>query len=86
MQLVHQGHRTPRLMAEGRAMKECCDNCKLKKDLVKFDYSQGGCIHTDYDGFACLGFAYEGIVSHMVGCDPSTSMCEAFIPRVKEIK
>lgn len=60
---------------------ECCNTCKRKMRLVKFDYSQGGCIHTDYDGYACLALAYEGEVVHMVGEDPATGMCEMYAQR-----
>lgn len=62
-------------------MKECCNTCKLKKKLVKFDYSQGGCIHTDYDGYACLALAFEDEVVHMVGHNPELGMCEMYSPR-----
>lgn len=62
-------------------MKKCCNTCRLKKKLIKFDYSQGGCIHTDYDGYACLIFASENKVVHMVGCDPELEMCEMYSPR-----
>ena len=61
-------------------MKECCNTCELKKKLVKLDYSQGGCIHTDYEGFACLALAFEGEVAHMVGDNPETGMCEMYSP------
>ena len=40
-------------------MNECCDTCNKKMKLIKLDYSQGGCIHTDYDGFACLALAFD---------------------------
>lgn len=66
-------------------MKECCNTCRLKKKLVKFDYSHGGCIHTDYEGFACLAFAYEGEVVHMVGGDPELGKCEMYLPEEKKI-
>lgn len=62
-------------------MKECCNTCRLKKKLVKFDYSQGGCIHTDYDGFACLALAFEGEVVHMVGSYPEEDVCEMYSPK-----
>ena len=61
-------------------MKQCCNTCKLKKKLIKFDYSQGGCIHTDCEGFACLALAFEGVVVHMVGDNPETEMCEMYSP------
>lgn len=62
-------------------VRECCNTCKLKKKLVKFDYSQGGCIHTDYDGYACLALAFEDEVVHMVGHNPEFGMCEMYSPR-----
>ena len=65
-------------------MRECCNTCKLKKKLVKFDYSQGGCIHTDYDGYACLAFAFEDEVVHMVGVDPDVEMCEMYSPKQED--
>lgn len=61
-------------------MQECCNTCKRKMKLVKLDYSKGGCIHTNYEGFACLALAYEGEVAHMVGIDGS-GICEMYSPR-----
>lgn len=66
-------------------MKECCNTCRLKKKLIKLDYSQGGCIHTDYEGFACLALAFEGEVAHMVGGDPELGKCEMYSPEEKKI-
>jgi hypothetical protein len=67
-------------------MKECCINCKLCFPLVKFDYSQGGCKHSDMDGYVCMAFALaeQGeppVAIWMVGCDPSRDMCECYIPK-----
>ena len=56
--------------------KRCCSNCRKMKRLVKYDYSHGGCEHTEYEGYACLIFTYKGIVTHMVGCDPQVEYCE----------
>ena len=58
--------------------KSCCSNCRHKMKLTKFDYSQGGCKHTEYEGFACTAFASEGEIIHMVGMNPDTGMCEMF--------
>ena len=49
--------------------------------LTKFDYSQGGCIHTDYEGFACTAFASEGEIIHMVGMNPDEGHCEMFMEK-----
>ena len=59
-------------------MIDYCENCKFKLELVKFDYSKGGCIHSTYEGYACMAFASEGQVTHMVGVRPETAMCEMF--------
>ena len=61
-------------------MKEGCVNCKYRKDLVKFDYSQGGCIHTKMDGFVCLLFINEGQVEWMYGTG-DYGLCECFTPK-----
>lgn len=57
---------------------KCCETCKYRKDLVKFDYSCFGCVHTDYDGYACTAFATDGRVIHMVGVDPEIGFCEMY--------
>ncbi len=62
-------------------MSDCCENCKHNLKLVKYDYSKGGCIHTDYDGYAYMAFASEGQVTHMVGIRPETAHCEMFAER-----
>lgn len=62
-------------------MKECCNTCRKKLELVKYDYSQGGCKHTNYDGYACLIFASEGDVVHMVGVNPEIEHCEEWSPK-----
>ena len=62
-------------------MKECSNTCRFNKRLLKWDYSQGGCIHTDYDGYACLALSFEDVVVHMVGVDPETGMCEMHSPK-----
>lgn len=56
-----------------------CANCKRRMDLWKYDYGKGGCIHEKMEGFACLGFAHEGEVIHMVGTEGSG--CEMFAPK-----
>lgn len=61
--------------------RECCAKCKHLKDLIKYDYSKGGCTHITYTGFACTAFAFEGVVTHMVGLNADTGMCEMFTER-----
>lgn len=67
-------------------MKECCANCKLRLDLEKLDYSQGGCQHTKLEGFCCLVFASEGQANWMVGVNTDEDMCECFSPKIDECK
>lgn len=62
-------------------MNECCSTCKKKLDLVKYDYSDCGCTHTKYDGYACTIFGSEGLIVHMVGCNPDEGRCEEYSPK-----
>ena len=63
-------------------MSEGCDNCQYRCELQRWDYSKVG---TDtqwkelVDGFACLAFAYEGVVVNMVGV--GNGMCEMYRER-----
>lgn len=70
-------------------MRECCKNCKLHFPLVKFDYTKGGCEHTDMDGYICMAFATPGsgeppVAIWMVGCDEDLDMCECYVPDGKD--
>jgi len=60
---------------------ECCDTCKYKLHLVRFDYSHGGCEHTDMDGYVCMAFASEGEAVWMIGNCPSIGQCEMWTPK-----
>ena len=67
-------------------MKDCCKNCKHYFPLVKFDYSHGGCEHSDMDGYICMAFATPEsgeppVAIWMVGEDPTTGMCECFVQK-----
>ena len=64
---------------------ECCNNCRYQKGLVKYDYSQGWCIHTDQEGFACLApdFVIEGQVTWIFG-DDGNGQCECYEERKNE--
>lgn len=66
-------------------MTDCCQNCKLHFPLVKFDYSKGGCEHSDMEGFVCMAFAAPEmgeppVAIWMTGNDPEREMCECFVP------
>ena len=65
-------------------MKECCANCRNKYKLTKFDYSKGGCKHTDMDGYICMAFAYEGEAVWMVGLQEGLGFCECYVPKENE--
>ena len=56
----------------------CCNKCKYKLDLKMWDYSQGGCVHSDEDGFVCMSPASDGVAIHMVGSNPSIDRCEMY--------
>lgn len=62
-------------------MNECCNTCKFRKKLINYDYSGKGCRHTDYDGFACIVFAHEGVVIHHTGRLESGKgeLCEEYV-------
>ena len=67
-------------------MKHCCKNCKRNLKLVKFDYTQGGCKHTDIEGFICTAFANEGKAVLMVGVNQDEDVCEEFSPKPENLK
>lgn len=62
-------------------MNECCANCGKRYKLTKFDYSNGGCEHTDMDGYICMAFAEEGNAVWMVGCNENLELCECYVQK-----
>lgn len=65
-------------------MKECCANCRNRYELVKFDYSRGGCKHTDMDGYICMAFANENQAVWMVGLQEQNGLCECYTSKGDE--
>ena len=68
-------------MKEGELMTKSCKTCKNRLDLEKWDYTDirnHGVSKTKYDGFACLAFASEGLVVHLVGTNEDRDMCECY--------
>ena len=66
-------------------MTESCKTCKNRLDLEKWDYSgiqNQGVPKTKYDGFACLAFAHEGLVVHLVGANEDRDMCECYSEKI----
>lgn len=61
-----------------RKREECCANCAKHYKLEKLDYSQGGCKHSEQNGFICAAFADEGVMSWMIGLDEENEMCEEY--------
>lgn len=61
-------------------MDDCCANCRLRYDLIRYDYSGGGCEHSDVPGFACMIFADEGKAIWMYGVGEQEK-CEHFTPK-----
>ena len=60
-------------------MKECCANCNRRYKLTKFDYSHGGCEHTNMEGYICMAFADEKQAVWMVGSRENFDVCECFM-------
>jgi len=61
-------------------MMERKTDCIFRLRATKFDYSQGGCKHTDMEGFICAAFAKsDGEAIWMVGL-PDGCMCEMYAP------
>ena len=64
----------------------CCATCKRYAPIIKYDYSKGGCKHTEMDGYACLLDLSQYTtdkpkVIWMVGSDASREMCECYESR-----
>ena len=56
-----------------------CWNCANRKWIERWDYTDvkhQGVPKIAEEGFACLGFADEGIVAKMVGLNENTEYCE----------
>lgn len=65
-------------------MTECCANCRNACKLVKFDYSHGGCEHTEMEGYACMSLVSDGEIEWLVGLDPAAQACEAYEPKTSD--
>lgn len=61
-----------------------CATCKNRFDLRRFDYSHGGCEHTNMDGFICMAFADERTAIWMVGINEDSDGCECYTERGSE--
>ena len=57
---------------------ECCDTCRYKLRLVQYNYSHGGCNHTDMAGYVCMAPEYENEAIWMIGTNPAIGMCECY--------
>ena len=66
--------------------KECCSTCRMCYRLTEFDYSHGGCKHSEKEGFVCMAFGYEGVAIWMIGNNPDTARCEVYSPRMERIR
>ena len=64
-------------------LTECCETCRFKYDLRKYDFVEGGCIHTTLPGFACMVFHGEAIWMHGIEPDAPGSICEGYEPKDK---
>lgn len=59
----------------------CCANCARCYMGKKYDYSHGGCKHSDMEGYICMAGADEKLAIWMVGNNMVTGKCEAYTPR-----
>jgi len=67
----------------------CCKTCKYRMTLERWDYTDiqnQGVQKTKYDGFACMAFASEGLVVHLVGANEDRDMCECYTLKELEVK
>lgn len=62
-------------------MKECCATCRRQYKLIKFDYSQGSCKHTDMDGYVCMAFADQKQAVWMVGSHEQFDLCKCYLSK-----
>ena len=60
---------------------KCCATCKFNKRIEILDYTNGGCVHSKPQGFACIVFLDEGTVNHMIGLDVNIGICECYIKK-----
>ena len=58
-----------------------CVTCNKRFDLKRYDYSHGGCEHTDMDGFICMAFADEQTAIWMIGVNEDADGCECYTER-----
>ena len=58
-------------------------DCKFRYKLMKFDYSHGGCEHSEPGGFICMAFENDGEAVWMVGTNGC--FCECYTPKEGKI-
>lgn len=56
-----------------------CRNCALRYDLVKVQYTPGGCECSGEEGFICMAMAGEGQATWMVGMNENCPQCDMFV-------
>lgn len=62
-------------------MNECCATCRHRYDLERLDYSNGGCEHTEMDGYICMAFADERQAVWIIRTYPLEEICECYKAR-----
>lgn len=62
--------------------KRCCNNCKHKLSVEKWDFTGEWCHHTKIDGFICTACGSEERCILMVGIDAKNEFCEMFKEKV----
>ena len=67
---------------EGTMEEENCSTCKNCLDMIVFDYSHGGCEHTEVkDDYVCLAFEDDGEAIVMRGKQREKGRCECWEPK-----
>ena len=59
-------------------MNDCCEICKRKVRIEKWDYNEPGVRKTSLKGYGCLAMLNEGLVIQMIGTDEWKDTCEMF--------
>lgn len=59
-----------------------CENCRWRKDLVKFQRADDGAIIKTYqDGYACLGYSCDDLVAWFTGISDISTFCDMYTPK-----
>lgn len=70
-------------------MERNCNNCRHKKALQGWDFNRDtdemNVVHTQLEGYACLGFSHEGVAVWITG-SRGVDQCEMWMANDSQIK